>query len=65
MKTQVKHSESKTAWNIVGTTPGSKYKVARIPYMVDSRFSEETNERERKKALDIAKFISESLLNFK
>lgn len=65
MKTEVKHSESKTAWNIVGTIPGDKYKIARIPYVSDPRYSEEINSRERKKALELAKFISESLLNFK
>jgi len=31
---QVKHSESKFAFNVVGTIPGCKYKVARVPYLV-------------------------------
>lgn len=33
VQTKVKHSESKTAWNIVGTILGGKYKIARVPYL--------------------------------
>jgi len=29
---EIKHSESKTAFNIVGTVLGGKYKIARFPY---------------------------------
>jgi len=29
---EVKHSQSKSAFNIVGTVLGSKYKIARCPY---------------------------------
>lgn len=29
---KVKHSESKNAYNIIGTLLGSKYKIARLPY---------------------------------
>lgn len=32
-KWTVKHSESKTAWNVIGTVLGGKYKVARCPYV--------------------------------
>lgn len=31
---QVKHSESKAAWNVVGTKLGGKYKIARCPYVI-------------------------------
>ena len=33
-KTEVKHSQSKNAWNVVGTGLGEKYKIARVPYEV-------------------------------
>ena len=34
IKVEIKHSESKNAWNIVGTNLGQKHKIARIPYLV-------------------------------
>lgn len=34
IKTKVKHSESKNAWNVVITGIGKKYKIARLPYLV-------------------------------
>ena len=34
IKTRVVHSQTKSAWNIVGETLGGKYKIARIPYLV-------------------------------
>jgi hypothetical protein len=33
-KWEVKHSESKDAFNIIGTALGSKYKIARCPYIL-------------------------------
>jgi len=39
IQTRVKHSESKSAWNVVGNTLGGKYKIARVPY-----FKSETND---------------------
>jgi hypothetical protein len=30
--TKVKHSESKSAWNVIDTEAGNTYKIARIPY---------------------------------
>jgi len=32
-KTKVVHSKSKKAWNVIGTVPGKKYKIARVPYL--------------------------------
>ena len=32
-KWEVKHSNSKTAYNVVGTALGEKYKIARCPYV--------------------------------
>tara|TARA_R110002051_G_scaffold308116_1_gene379526 strand:+ start:19160 stop:19351 length:192 start_codon:yes stop_codon:yes gene_type:complete len=43
---KVVHSQSKNAWNIVGTIAGGKYKIARCPYdQIDG--SEEYNTREK------------------
>ena len=60
MKTKVVHSQSKTAWNVVGTMPGCKYKIARVPYMVVPD-NEIYTTREKAEALEIAMFISASL----
>ena len=49
--TAVKHSESKIAWNVIGTTLGAKYKVAIVPYF---------HELEKEEAKEIAEFISKS-----
>ena len=32
IKTKVVHSQTKSAYNVVGTSLGNKYKIARIPY---------------------------------
>lgn len=32
IQTEVVHSESKLAWNVVAVNHGDKYKIARIPY---------------------------------
>ena len=32
IETQVVHSQSKSAWNVIGTRLGGKYKIARVPY---------------------------------
>ena len=55
--TTVKHSKSKNAWNVVGTDPGRKYKIARIPYLVveDCDISTTINKSE---ALEHAMYIS-------
>ena len=62
-KVTIKHSESKTAWNIIGTRLGDRYKIARIPYHQltdDGEYKEEYNTREKAKALEIAQFIRNS-----
>ena len=65
---EIKHSESKTAWNIIGTIPGTKYKIARVPYLkIDD--SEILNTRNRAEALKHAEWImfcfnnSDNILN--
>jgi hypothetical protein len=57
IKTKVVHSESKTAWNIIGTIPGGKFKIARIPYQVAGNM-EILNTRNKHEALQHAEFIS-------
>ena len=49
--TKIKHSESKSAWNVIGTKLGGKYKIARVPYIKveDSTFITECNSLEAKK----------------
>jgi len=57
--TKVVHSNSKPAWNIVGTVVGGQYKWARVPYNVcdhdalDTKFKHE--------ALLLAEFISKQI----
>ena len=70
MKTKVVHSQSKTAWNIVGEELGKKYKIARIPYIkVEDSFGASTREiintREKAEALEIAMHLSKSMETFK
>lgn len=55
--TEVKHSQSKSAWNVVGTELGCKYKIARVPYdIVES--SEIMTTRNKNQAMEHALFIS-------
>lgn len=57
IKTKVVHSQTKSAWNVVGTILGNKYKIARVPYIVADDF-EELTEKFRKEAFEHAEFIS-------
>ena len=57
IKTKIVHSQTKAAWNIVGTTPGGKFKIARIPY--NTKCPSNIEEIERTEALEHASFISE------
>ena len=57
--TIIKHSESKTAWNVIGTTLGERYKYATIPYC--KGINEIINTKEKAESLKIAMFISYSL----
>ena len=61
IKTRVVHSESKSAWNVIGTL-GGKYKIARCPYE-GTRGSTKLAERNRKEAFEIATFISNAFNN--
>ena len=55
--TEVKHSESKNAWNVIGTDWGRKYKIARVPYEL-VECSEILTTRNKAEALEHAMFIS-------
>ena len=56
ISTNVVHSQSKSAWNVVGDNLGCKFKIARIPYIT----SEDTtiNNKNLIEAFEHAKFIS-------
>jgi hypothetical protein len=58
IETKVVHSESKSAWNVIGTIPGGKYKIARIPYYAHED-SEILTTKNKHEALEHAQFISE------
>ena len=56
IKTKVVHSQSKAAWNVVATSLGYKYKIARVPYVIST--NEEFCNKERNEAYEHAEFIS-------
>ena len=56
---EIKHSESKPAWNIIGTELGGAYKIARIPYNVSGNDIIDHDDKER--ALTMAKFLCNAL----
>ncbi len=62
IRVKVVHSQSKTAWNIVGERPGCKYKIARIPYFAIED-SEALTSQNIYEALLHAKFIAECFNN--
>lgn len=57
---KVQHSESKPAFNVIGTILGGKYKIARCPYVFlqDGEQRNIINDREREEAEANAKLIS-------
>lgn len=61
IKTTVVHSESKAAWNIVGTELGGKFKIARVPYLIGN--GEILDSETKNEALEHAEFISECFNN--
>jgi hypothetical protein len=56
IKTKVVHSQTKSAWNIIGKNLGGKYKIARVPYHVLD--DEILSNRNRLEAFEHANFIS-------
>jgi hypothetical protein len=62
-KTKVVHSQSKLAWNVIGTELGKRYKIARIPY---TEYADEIlSFRYKQEAFNIADFISYCFNNSK
>lgn len=57
IRTRVVHSESKPAWNVVGCELGTKYKIARVPY-IEITNNPELALREKNEAYEHAIFIS-------
>jgi hypothetical protein len=55
IKTKIVHSQSNSAWNIIGNDLGKKYKISRVPYL--STNDEEVTKRERAEAYQHAEFI--------
>ena len=53
---KIKHSQSKSAWNIIGTRLGYKYKIAIIPYLKLGN-NEIFDTRSKADALKHAEFI--------
>jgi hypothetical protein len=56
IKTEVIHSFTKSAWNVVGKNLGGKYKIARVPYIVCDL--QELSDKNRIEARKHAEFIS-------
>jgi len=56
IKVKVVHSQTKSAWNIIGETLGGKYKIARVPYIPISL--DGSYDRERTEAHEHAEFIA-------
>ena len=63
MRTKAVHSQSKLAWNVIGTELGLKYKIARVPY--EQCDNDILNTRWKHEALEIAMHISKSMETFK
>lgn len=62
--TKVVHSQSKIAWNVVGTELGQKYKIARVPYLI-IQGNEILTTMNKNEALEHALFISNCFNNYK
>lgn len=59
IKTEVRHSQTKNAWNIVAVAPlGGKFKIARIPYLQTAEVITDLNFKWKKEALEHAEFIN-------
>ena len=58
IKTRVVHSQSKSAYNVVGTNPGAKFKIARVPYFELKTDDPFVNDFNKDEAFLHAEFIS-------
>lgn len=61
IKTKVVHSQSKSAWYVVGTEYGRKYKISIVPYI--AIVNEDIASKERLEAFEHALFISHCFNN--
>jgi hypothetical protein len=57
---EIKHSQTKDAWNIVGTRLSDLYKIARLPYIQDKRMGVQWNEDQKAEQLANARLIAAS-----
>lgn len=57
IKTDVVHSGTKAAWNVIGTTLGKKYKIARVPYHISGTHLK-LDHIAKQEAFEHAEFIS-------
>lgn len=56
--TAVVHSQSVSAWNVVGTELGKKFKIARVPYYIMTD-NPEYSARQKEEAYTHAMYISQ------
>lgn len=61
IKTMVVHSQTKSAWNVIGQNLGGKYKICRVPYLVTD--NQELSDRNRQEAFEHANFINHCFNN--
>jgi len=61
IETKVQHSQSNTAWNVIGIRPGTKHKIARVPYIMAD--SDELSKHNREEARTHAEYISDCFNN--
>ena len=60
IQTKVVHSETKPAWNVVATSHGDKYKIARVPYSETTIVSgQPIINTSKQQSYEHAKFISD------
>ncbi len=59
-KWRVKHSQTKEAFNIIGSVAGGKFKIARCPYINQPTLSKEWNDKEKEEAKADALLISKA-----
>ena len=57
IRTEVVHSKTKSAWNVIGTDVSEKYKICRCPYVVVDE-CEVLTTRNKHEAMEHALFIS-------
>ena len=59
-KWRIKHSQTKEAFNIIGSIAGEKFKIARCPYINQPNLSKQWNKKEKQEAKADALLISKA-----